>query len=126
MEAQGGDPSYVDEPEQLPGAEYIKIVVAPTSGYVAGIHAAEIGHTAAGLGGGRSLKGDAIDHAVGLVVYHKVGDEIAAGDELFAVHANRQDDLTLAEVRALAAHLIGPEPVEPLPLFYKTIENDRS
>ncbi len=123
VEAQGGDPSYVDEPEQLPGAEYIKIVAAPTSGYVAGIHAAEIGHTAAGLGGGRRLKGDAIDHAVGLVVHHKVGDEIAAGDELFTVHANRQDDLALAEVRALEAHLIGPEPVEPLPLFYKTIEN---
>jgi pyrimidine-nucleoside phosphorylase len=123
VEAQGGDPSYVDEPEQLPGAEYIKIVAAPTSGYVASIHAAEIGHTAAGLGGGRRLKGDAIDHAVGLVVHRKVGDEIAAGDELFTVHANREDDLAHAEARALEAHLIGPEPVDPLPLFYKTLEN---
>ncbi|GMR11787.1 MAG: pyrimidine-nucleoside phosphorylase [Anaerolineae bacterium] len=126
VEAQGGDPSYVDEPEQLPAADYIKTVAAPTSGYVASIHAAEIGHTAVGLGGGRAMKGDVIDHAVGLVIHRKVGEEIAAGDELFTVHANREDDLALAEARALEAHVIGPEPVDPLPLFYKTIENDRS
>jgi pyrimidine-nucleoside phosphorylase len=71
------------------------------------------------------MKGDAIDHAVGLVVHHKVGDELAKGDALFTIYANREDDLAEAEARALKAHVIGLEPVDPLPLFHKTIENAR-
>jgi len=102
----------------------VKTVTAPKSGFVEGIHAAEIGYTAVGLGGGRAMKGDKIDHSVGLIVHHKVGDKIAQGDELFTIHANDEKKLALAEARALEAHTIGPEPVDPLPLFYKTIGND--
>jgi pyrimidine-nucleoside phosphorylase len=123
--AQGGDGKFVDEPERLPEAMHSKTVPAFSSGYVTAIDAAEIGRTAVGLGGGRVMKGDAIDHAVGLVVHRKVGDELAEGDALFTVHANREDDLAQAEARAFEAHVIGPEPVDPLPLFHKTIENDR-
>ncbi len=98
--------------------------MAPTSGYVTSIHAEEIGRTAVRLGAGRAMKGDAIDYAVGLVIHHKVGDEITAGDALFTVHANGEGNLAQAEKRALMAHVIGPEPVDSLPLFHKTIEND--
>jgi pyrimidine-nucleoside phosphorylase len=123
--AQDGDGKFVDEPERFPKAIHIKIVAASASGYLASIHAAEIGRTAVGLGAGRAVKGDTINHEVGLVIHHKVGDEIVEGDALFTVHANREVDLSQAEERALEAHVIGPEPVEPLPLFYKTIENER-
>ncbi|MCH7610164.1 MAG: pyrimidine-nucleoside phosphorylase [Chloroflexi bacterium] len=122
--AQGGDTKYIDEPERLPAARLVKTITAPKSGFVVGIHAAEIGSTAVGLGGGRAMKGDKIDHAVGLIVHHKVGDKIAQGDELFTIHANDEKKLAQAEARALEAHTIGPEPVDPLPLFYKTIGND--
>ncbi len=123
--AQGGDGKFVDEPDRLPEAKHSKTVPAPSSGHVTTIDAAEIGRTAAGLGGGRAMKGDAIDHAVGLVVHRKVGDELAEGDALFTVYASGKSDLAEAESRALEAHVIGPEPVDPIPLFHKTIENDR-
>jgi pyrimidine-nucleoside phosphorylase len=123
--AQGGDGMFVDEPERLPEAKLSKKVTTLSSGYLVAINAAEIGRTAIGLGGGRAMKGEAIDHAVGLVVHHKVGDELAEGDTLFTVYANREDDLAEAEARALKAHVIGLEPVDPLPLFHKTIENAR-
>lgn len=123
VEAQSGDVRYVDEPERLPKAKYVKKVVAPTAGYLASIHAGEIGLTVVGLGGGRSMKGEAIDHAVGLVIHHKVGDELEEVDELFTIYANGEDDLERAEVRTLEAHIIEAEPVDPLPLFHKTIEN---
>ena len=125
VEAQGGEANYVDEPKRLPEAKHTKTVPAPSSGYVATSDAAEIGRTAVELGGGRAMKGDTIDHAVGLVVHRKVGDELTEGEALFTVYASREDDLAEAETRALKAHVIGPEPVDPLPLFYKTIENDR-
>ena len=121
--AQGGDGKFVDEPERLPEAKYSKTVPAPSSGYVTAIDAAEIGRTTMGLGGGRAMKGDAIDHAVGVVVHRKVGDELAEGDALFTVHASGKNDLAEAETRALEAHVIGLEPVDPIPLFHKTIEN---
>jgi pyrimidine-nucleoside phosphorylase len=112
--AQGGDGKFVDEPERLPEAKHSKTVPAHSSGYVTTIDAAEIGRTAIGLGGGRAMKGDAIDHAVGLVIHRKVGDELAEGDALFTVYASGKNDLAEAETRALEAHVIGPEPVDPL------------
>jgi pyrimidine-nucleoside phosphorylase len=63
--AQGGDGKLVDEPERLPEAKHLMTVSAPSSGYLAAIDAAEIGRTGVGLGGGRAMKGEAIDHAVG-------------------------------------------------------------
>jgi pyrimidine-nucleoside phosphorylase len=123
--AQGGDGKFVDEPERLPEAKHSMTVTAPSSGYLTAIDAAEIGRTGVGLGGGRAMKGEAIDHAVGLVVHHKVGDKLAEGEALFTIYANRETDLAEAETRALKAHIIGLEPVDPLPLFHKTIENAR-
>jgi pyrimidine-nucleoside phosphorylase len=123
VEAQGGDPSYVDEPERLPIAQHRKTVAAPASGYLATIHAAEIGRTGVALGGGRAMKGDTIDHSVGMHIHRKVGDQVSQGEQLFTVYASRKEDLTMAEGRVLAAHTIGPDPVDPLPLFHGTIEN---
>ena len=37
--------------------------------------------TAALLGAGREKKGDPIDHSVGVVVHHKVGDRLEAGQK---------------------------------------------
>ncbi|MFQ5942844.1 MAG: pyrimidine-nucleoside phosphorylase [Anaerolineales bacterium] len=126
VEAQGGEAGLVDEPERLPKAEYVKTVPALQSGFVETIDAAEIGRTSVGLGGGRAVKSDTIDHAVGLIVHRKVGDEVAAGDELFTIHAASEEDLEQAEARAIEAHSFESDPVDPLPLFYKTIENDRA
>ena len=125
VEAQGGDVRFVDEADRLPKAEHVKTVSASASGYLTSINAAEIGRAAVDLGSGRAKMGDAIDHSVGLVIHRKVGDEIAEGDALFTVHAKHEADAAQAEARALEAHVIEPGHVDPLPLFYKTIENER-
>ncbi|HRE28832.1 MAG TPA: hypothetical protein PK954_19470, partial [Anaerolineales bacterium] len=68
--------------------------------------AREIGLAAVDLGAGRHKKTDAIDHAVGFVIHHKVGDRVAKGDPLFTVHANDRARLKQAHERVAAAHLI--------------------
>ncbi|WP_018662814.1 pyrimidine-nucleoside phosphorylase [Heyndrickxia acidiproducens] len=88
---QGGDPSVVDHPEELPQAKYIIDLPAKTSGYVSGIVADQIGIAAMLLGAGRATKEDKIDFAVGLVLRKKVGDKVEAGDTLVTIHANRED-----------------------------------
>lgn len=119
--AQGGDVRYIDQPQRLPRASVIETLEAPRSGYLKVIHARIIGETAVLLGAGRSKKEDAIDHAVGIVLHHKVGDFVQRGDPLCTIHANSVAWLEEARRRLLAAHIFSEEAVEPLPLFYEVI-----
>jgi len=121
VEAQGGDVSCVDDPEQLPQASLVEPVPAPRSGYLSGVNAAEVGLAVVDLGGGREEKGQAIDHSVGVLVHHKVGELVQEGSPLFTIHANDQDKLEAARERILDAHSFSDEPVQQLPLFYRRI-----
>lgn len=116
---QGGDVSYVNNPDKLPTAALIETVPAPHSGSIAQIHARHVGEAAVDLGAGRAKKGAPIDHAVGFVIHHKVGDVVKKGDPLFTIHANDPDKLAEAKTEVLKAHKFSDEPVPPLPLFYE-------
>lgn len=118
VSAQGGDVSYVDDPSRFPRAAYIEVVEAPESGWLAEVEARRVGEAAVALGAGRAKKGDPIDHAVGFIIHHKVGDRLERGEPLFTVHANHPDRLAEARQAVLAAHRFSAEPVQPLPLFY--------
>jgi pyrimidine-nucleoside phosphorylase len=121
--AQGGDVHVVENPDLLPKASLVEMVPAPRSGYLAQVHAREIGLAAVGLGAGRAQKGDPIDHAVGVIIRHKVGDKIKKGEPLFILHANDQAKLAAARARILAAHKFSARPERPLPLFYRVIKS---
>jgi pyrimidine-nucleoside phosphorylase len=123
IHAQGGDLAYVDDPNRFPKAPMIQSVAAPQSGYLANVDAREIGETSVDLGAGRVRKGEPIDHAVGIMLYHKVGDFVQAGQPLFAIHANDPARLESARERLLKAHSWSQKAVDPLPLFYDVIKN---
>lgn len=118
VEAQGGDVSYVDHPDKLPRARFIQVVESPRSGWLAEVHARRVGEAAVDLGAGRARKGDAIDHAVGIVIHRKVGERVEKGEPLFTLHANDEAKGAQARQRVLEAHAFSDEPVAPLPLFY--------
>jgi pyrimidine-nucleoside phosphorylase len=120
--AQGGDVSYVDDPEKLPRAPMIEEVKAPKSGYLKWIDAQEIGETSVEMGAGRAKKGDRIDPAVGIVVLHKVGEKVAKGAPLFVLHANSQATLDAARERVLKAHQWSAKKVKPLKHSYGVVK----
>ena len=122
VEAQGGNVREIDEPERLKKATLIEIVKSPCSGFLAGIHAREVGEAAVGLGAGREQKGDKIDHTVGVVILNKVGDQLKKEEPLFIIHANSKQESLRAKERVLTAHQWSERPCEPLPLFYGVIE----
>ena len=122
VSAQGGDVRYVDDPSLLPRAQFIEEVPAPRSGYLKWVDARQIGEASVALGAGRAKKGDPIDHAVGIVVLHKVGDRVAKGAPLFTLHANDQTKLEATRAQVLAAHQWSAKKVKPLPLFYGTVK----
>ena len=115
---QGGDVNCVDNPNKLPKAKLIETVNAPMSGNLAQIHARLVGESAVRLGAGRAQKEDSIDHAVGIIIHHKVGDIIKKGEPLFTVHANNSALLEQAKEDILKAHVFSNKKTEPLPLFY--------
>ncbi len=119
--AQGGDVRYVDEPSRFLPAEIVETVVASDGGYLTGMEAAEIGMAVVALGGGREKKGAPIDHRVGVVMHAKVGDEVAADQPLFTVHANYEAGKRAAVARIQAALRFSDDPVPSLPLFYDRI-----
>jgi pyrimidine-nucleoside phosphorylase len=116
--AQGGDVRVVDNPDLLPRAKNIEVVTAPRSGYLAQINARFVGEAAVVLGAGRAKKSDPVDHAVGFIIHHKVGDYVNQGAPLFTIHYNDISHLDEVRDAVLAAHVFSDEPVHPLPLFY--------
>ncbi len=119
VQAQGGDVSYVDDPDKLPKARIVEVVQAPRSGWLAEINARDVGEASVSLGAGRAKKSDAVDHAVGFIIHHKVGDRVEKGGPLFTIHANDEKRQIEARERVLAAHVFSGEPAPPLPLFYE-------
>jgi pyrimidine-nucleoside phosphorylase len=121
VKAQGGDTSYVEEPDKFPKAAIIEVVPSPKAGYLSQIHARIVGETAVELGAGRTKKDDQIDHTVGIEILREVGDFTDQGDDLFILHAANQADFDLARERLLRAHKWSDSPVDRLPLVYDII-----
>jgi pyrimidine-nucleoside phosphorylase len=119
VKAQGGAVSYVDDPDNLPKAKFVEVIESPLNGYLDQVQARSVGIAAVGLGAGRAKKGDPVDHAVGFVIHHKVGDKVEKGQPLFTIHANDEKLLANARESLLAAHGWNDAPVPPLPLFYE-------
>lgn len=115
---QGGDVSFIENTERLPAAHFIENIPAPVNAFIKEINARKIGETAVLLGAGRKHKKDIIDHSVGLKVYHKVGDQIKAGEPLMTIYANSEERLAEACQYALSAFGWSKEPVERLPMVY--------
>lgn len=122
VQAQGGDVSYVDQPEKLPAASIVQEVKAERGGYLKVIDARVVGETSVDLGAGREMKGDPIDHAVGIVVHCKVGDQVEEGEELFTVHANEEAKAAAALARLPTALEWSDTEVVPLPHSYEVIQ----
>jgi pyrimidine-nucleoside phosphorylase len=110
--AQGGDPSI----DSLPTAPVTEPVLAQQAGYVERIATSALGRAAMHLGAGRAAKGDAIDHAVGLVCLAKRGDRIELGDPLAQVHARDHSSARNAVEEVAACYTIAPQPPESRPV----------
>lgn len=89
--AQGGDVSYIDNPEKFPVAKNIVEVKATKPGYIKQIVALDIGTCAMRLGAGRETFDDVIDMSAGIVLNKKVGHKVAKGDVLCTAYTNKED-----------------------------------
>ena len=104
---QGGDISYIQNPEKFEKAKFVKRVESTYEGYVEEIPAEEFGKLASFLGAGRMKKEDDIDFSVGIVLNKKVGEYVKKGDTLFTVFANDEEKAGFVENKGLEIIKIG-------------------
>ncbi|AKC83413.1 pyrimidine-nucleoside phosphorylase [Verrucomicrobia bacterium IMCC26134] len=117
VEAQGGDPRTVDQPEaRLPAARFQRELRASQAGYVQSVAALDVALAALGLGAGRTRAEDSVDHAVGFTRLVKTGTLIRSGDTLAIIHANDEAKAEAAEATLRSAIVLGETPPERLPL----------
>lgn len=119
--AQGGDPSAVEKPEQLPAAAHSRPLRADRDGYTAAIDAREIGLAAMHLGAGRRTAADSIDHGVGITLCSKVGDPVRRGGVLAVLHFNDPETADGAAALAGGAYRLADSPPRPRPLVLEEI-----
>ena len=91
VEAQGGDPTYIDHPEKFPLAKHIVPIHSTKGGYVKRIDSLAIGVAAMKLGAGREKMSDVIDMAAGIVLNKKVGDKVGPNEVLAYCHTNKEN-----------------------------------
>jgi len=88
VEAQGGDVSYIRNPEKFVISKIIKDVMSKEDGHISKIDCLEIGESAMRLGAGRATMQDKIDMSAGIILNKKVGDAVKKGEKLCTIYTN--------------------------------------
>ena len=86
--AQGGDTSYLDDPELFRRSKYIMPVLATESGTIEAIDADMVGSIAVYLGAGRMIKEGEINRTAGITINKKIGDTVTVGETLAYIHTD--------------------------------------
>ena len=97
VSSQGGDVSFIENPEKFENASIKFEIKAEKEGFIHSMDAEKIGKSAAILGAGRLKKEDGIDFSAGIILRRKTGDKVALGDTLATLLTNKEDSLSEAE-----------------------------
>ncbi len=126
VQAQGGDPIYIDHPERLDVAPDRAELQAQQTGYLAGLDALAVGQAVLALGGGRERKGEAIDHGVGVEVLKKPGERVATGEVVARLYHRSGRGLETAHNLLQEAFAYSEQTVSVPPLILERIGEERA
>lgn len=93
VERQGGDGSYIENPDQFEKAIYQHEIIANNSGYIGTMNTEECGKAAVLLGAGREVKDDPIDMTAGIQFNKKTGDAVKQGDIVAIAYSSSKEKL---------------------------------
>ena len=90
IECQGGDVSYIDNPDKLLNASCKIEYVAKSSGYISKLQADSIGKASMLLGAGRVKLDDKIDYYAGVIFNKTYGDFVSKGETIATLYSGRE------------------------------------
>jgi len=103
VKCQGGDVSYIENPNKYPKSRFKKVVKAKSDGRIAKMDTYEIGIAALELGAGRKTKEDKIDPKAGIIIFKKIGDKVKSGEVVAELYGDNKKALTNASERFYSA-----------------------
>lgn len=115
VEAQGGDPAFVDDTSLLPTVPHV-VVASPGDGYVSSTDTRGLGFLVCEMGGGRTKAGQPIDHGVGALLLKKRGDEVRRGEPLARLYLSKESQRDAFTERAAGLYTISEERPTGAPL----------
>ena len=121
VELQGGDPATMDDPALLLTTRQTQVVKSPKAGYITAMQCEAVGTACVVLGGGREKKEDSVDPSVGIVLHHKIGDQVAAGEPLCTIHFNSSVKAASAAQLLADCYQIGDAQTQMKPLVHQVI-----
>ena len=121
---QGGDISYIENPELLPKSNYVIEVKSEQSGYVKSLNAEEVGKCSLQLGAGRETMNSVIDLSTGIVLNKKINDKVDTGETLAYIHANNMTKAEKVKERLKDLYIIGNKNKEDKKLIYGLVTKE--
>ncbi len=120
---QGGDVSYIENPDKFKKAEHVFEVKAKSTGYLNQLKAFDIGLAAMLVGAGREKKGDEILNEVGVILHKKYGEYVNKGEIIASLHYNKDDDnLIEAKEKLKNSFVIKEEAPKPRDLIFEIVD----
>jgi len=118
IEAQGGDASFIENPDKMPQAKHVRKLPAPKRGYVHTINAGQIARGVQILG---QRKNGKYDPAVGVSEIKKVGTQVKQGEPLMMIHYNDESKLDTALEYLRSAYRLAPKRPNPPELIVERV-----
>lgn len=117
VEAQGGDPSYITNPEKFTISPACVEIAAPQGGYITRLDAEGCGLAAVELGAGRETKESPIDFGAGIILLKNKGDRVEQGQPIARLYAQSEALCRRGEERFFQALEVGPEAPQTGPMI---------
>lgn len=119
IHAQNGDARCCEDPSRLPRASLTQDLRASRAGFLTRLDALKIGLAAHAAGAGRNRPGEPVDPGSGVVLYHKSGDRLLAGEPLATLYSSNAGRLEAGFQHLAQAVQISDAPVaeQPTVLF---------
>jgi pyrimidine-nucleoside phosphorylase/thymidine phosphorylase len=126
VQAQGGDPHAIDNPERMPAAARTIVLKSASSGFVQALEARPIGHATMLLGAGRARMDSRVDPAVGVIVHKKIGAKVDIDEPLCTLFVNDESRLEESVALLRGAFRIGGDPASAPSIFVDRLSSARA
>jgi len=119
VEAQGGNVSLIENPDQYLKSKYDLTIFSERDGYIRSIDALKIGLLSMEIGAGRKKMSDQVDYVAGILLQKKVGEPIRKGDPLAKIFYSKEISSIYLKKEIHDAIEIGDELHQTPPLILK-------
>ncbi len=124
VEEQGGDASFIKDPDSYPKAKFEFELKSTASGYISSMDAFEMGIGSLELGAGRKVKEDDVDPQAGIVLHKKVGDKITKGETILTAYTNKPTKIEPVTAQLYGAVKIADVKPEKEKLITKVVDKN--